>query len=183
MQTLFIPEKIEIQLVDALGKPITQDKILIGIRTFANRKNSVDLSPFLSDEDGVIKITADDIKERFDVFVSYGLMDYVSLESAKPLIEFYYWGNTHLNQYIQYWTSIFINKKDNKKYEMWDEQLGKLQKEFAIIEKREREELKIFETCFNRKIKQAEDVTLIQDTWDRANTELKYNAKITFHLQ
>ena len=182
MQTLYIPEKIEIQLEDALGNPILRDKILIGIRTFANHKNNVDLSPFLSDKNGIIKITADDIKERFNVFVSYGLMDYVSLESAKPMVEIYNWGNDSLNRYIDYWTNILKNKKAIKQYEMLVDQLGKLQKEFDDVEKRERQELEIFESCYNRKVSQVEDVVLIEDKWDKPNRELNYQAKLTFDL-
>ena len=192
MQTLYIPEKIEIQLEDALGNPILRDKILIGIRTFANHKNNVDLSPFLSDKNGIIKITADDIKERFDVFVSYGLMDYVSLESAKPMVEIYYWGNNSLNRYLNYWTKILEEKKDPKRFEKtwgeklanaWKDKLTELESEFVAIEKRERQELKIFESCYNRKASQIEDVVLIEYKWDKPNKELNYHAAITFNLK
>ena len=192
MQTLFIPEKIEIQLVDALDKPICQDKILVGIRTFANHKNSIDLSPFLSDENGIIKITADNIKERCEISVSYGLMDYSELESAKPFIEIYYWGNTSLNRYIDYWAKILEEKKDPKRFEKtwgeklanaWKDKLTELESEFVAIEKRERQELKIFESCYNRKASQIEDVVLIEDKWDKPNKELNYHAAITFNLK
>jgi hypothetical protein len=134
MQTLFIPDKIQIDFLDGNNNPLRQDKILIGIRTFANHKNDIDLSPFLTDSMGSLTINSVDIKDRFDSFVSYGLMDYSSLETAKPGIEIYFWGNKSLDRYIDYWTKLLNGKKDLKQFEMWGDQLGKLPKEFAKIE-------------------------------------------------
>lgn len=72
---------------------------------------------------------------------------------------------------------MLSGKKDLKQFEMWDDQLGKLQKEFAKIEQREREELKIYETCFNKTAKFSDDIILVKDNWDKPNNELKYNVK------
>jgi len=84
---LTIPEKITIFLTDLEGQAIKQDKILVGIRTFATHKNDINLSPFLSDKDGKIEITKKDIQYQADNLISYGIMDYSSLETAKPNIE------------------------------------------------------------------------------------------------
>lgn len=102
MQTLFIPEKIQIELLDAKGNSLRQDKILISIKIFANHKNDINLSPFLSDKNGIVTITNTDIKNRFDNFVSYGLMDYSSLESAKSGVQINYRGNESLDRYINH---------------------------------------------------------------------------------
>ena len=178
MQTLFIPDKIQIDFLDGNNNPFRQERILIGIRTFANHKNDIDLSPFLTESSGSLIITSADIKERFDNFVSYGLMDYSSLETAKPKIEIYFWGNKSLDRYITYWTKLLSGKKDLKQFEMWGDQLGKLQKEFAKIEQKEREELKVYETCFNKKTKFSDDLILVKDNWDKPNGELIYKVKL-----
>lgn len=178
MQTLFIPDKIQIDFLDAENNPLRQDKILIGIRTFANRKNDIDLSPFLTDKNGTIKITFQDIKNNFDNFISYGLMDYSSMESAKPEIEIYFWGKKSLDSYINYWTRILENKDDLKQFEKWGNKLGKREIESAKIERREREELKIFLTCFNRTIKKYDDIIIVKDNWDRENDIVEYNVKL-----
>jgi hypothetical protein len=178
MQTLFIPDKIQIDFFDGNNNPLRQDKILIGIRTFANHKNDINLSPFLTDSSGSVTITSVDIKERFDNFVSYGLMDYSSLETAKPKIEIYFWGNKSLDRYISYWTKLLSGKKDLKQFERWGDQFGKLQKEFAKIEQKEREELKLYETSFNKSTKISDDLILVSDSWDKQNTELKYRVKL-----
>ena len=178
MQTLFIPDRIQIDFLDGNNNPLQQDKTLVGIRTFANHKNDIDLSPFLTDISGSLTITSADIKERFDNFVSYGLMDYSSLETAKPNIEIYFWGNKSLDRYINYWTKLLSGKKDLKQFEMWGDKLGKLQKEFAKIEQREREELRIYETCYNKTTKFSDDIILVKDSWDKPNSELKYKVKL-----
>ena len=178
MQTLFIPEKIKIELLDAKGNPIHQDKILIGIKTIANHKNNISISPFLSDKNGIIIITAADIKNAVDNFVSYGLMDYSSLESAKPEIEIIYWGTERLDRYINYWTELLENSTDLKQYEVWGDKLGKRERENAEIERRERHELELRTTCYNRTVKQKSDITIIKDNWDKPNAELNYKVNL-----
>lgn len=181
MQTLFIPKKIKIEFLDAKGNPIHQDKILIGIKTIANHKNNISISPFLSDKNGIIIITAADIKNTVDNFISYGLMDYSSLESAKPEIEIIYWGTERLDRYINYWTELLENSTDLKQYEMWGDKLGKRERENAEIERRERQELELRTTCYNRTVKQKSDIAIIKDNWDKPNAELNY--KVTFDLK
>jgi len=174
MQTLFVPDKIHIDFLDSNNNSLQQDKILIGIRTFANHKNDIDLSPFLTDRLGSLTITSADIKKRYNNFVSYGLMDYSSLETAKSGIEIYFWGNERLDRYINYWTKLLSGKKDLEQFEIWGNQLGKRQKEFAEIE---REELTLYETCYNRTTKFSDDLILVKDDWDKPNSELKYKVK------
>ena len=174
MQTLFIPEKIIIELKDKNGNSFNQKNILFGIKTFANRRNDIELSPFLSNENGVITITKNNIEKKLENFYSYGLMDYSSIESAKPEIEIYYWGNKNLENYIIYWSKILSGKTDLKQFEIWGEKLGKREIESAKIEKRERNEMEIYYSCKNREFKQIENVTIIKDNWEKPKMELNY---------
>jgi len=178
MKTLYIPDKIDIDFLDANENPIHQENILVGIRVLANHKNDIDLSPFLTDRSGHLTITSENIKYRYENFISYGLMDYSSLESAKPEIEIYFWGNKSLNKYIEYWSNILSKKTDFKQFEKWGDSLGKLQKEFALIEQKEREDLKIFEGCFNHNVHQREDISIVIDSWDKPSPQRTYKAII-----
>jgi len=180
MQTLFLPDVIHIDFYDKNGNALHQENILIGIHTFATRKNNIDLSPFLSDKDGYITITKEHLQKRADFFISYGIMDYGSLDSAKPEIQIYFWGNDSIDRYMDYWEMILKSKKDRQQYEMWGDIMGKFAKESAELEIREREELHLFETCFNRKTKQRQDVILVSDTWDKPIREKNY--KITLSV-
>jgi hypothetical protein len=178
MQTLFIPDKIKINLVDKHGNPLRQGNILIGIHTFATHKNNINISPFLSDTNGQFFITKAQVKERANIFIDYGLMDYDSLESARPGIKIYYWGNQSLDRYINYWTMLLKNKKTRVKTEMEIKLLGHLEKRFAEIVKRETEDLEIYSNCFNRKTNFSDDIILINDYWDKPENEKVYTATL-----
>mgnify|MGYP003678727195 FL=1 len=147
---------------------------MIGIKTRANRKNDINLSPFLTNKDGRITITAKDIKECNDNFISYGIMDYSSLESAKPEIEIYLWGTTSLQNYIDYWSRILENKTDLKQFEKWGDKLGKRDIECAQIEKREREEFELFKNFHNWNMNIQDDFVLLRDTWDKSSNFKEY---------
>lgn len=173
-----LPDKIEIQFYDKADKPLRQENLLVGIRTFATHKNDIDLSPFLSDNNGLVTITQDDLKQTADNFISYGLMDYVSLESAKPNIEIYFWGNDSLKKYFDYWTWLLVDKKDLKNYEKWGDTLGKWDIKAAMIEKQERDIYAKFDTCFNRQTKIKTNLTLVKDDWDGTQKTKFYKVHI-----
>ena len=105
-------------------------------------------------------------------------MDYGSLESARPNIQIYYWGNKSLNRYINYWTMLLKNKKTRVKTEMEIKLLGHMEQRFAEITKRETEELKIYSTCFNRQTNLSDDVILFSDNWDKPENEKRYTATL-----
>ena len=174
MQTLFIPEIIRLEILGKSGDPFRQENILVGIKTFATHKNDIDISPFLSDKEGCITISKEQLSHRADIFISYGLMDYVSLVYAKPDIQIYFWGNNSLDRYINYWSTLLNHKKNRKQTEMEIKLLKKFEKDFAEIEKRETEELKVFSSCFNKNTKQKEDIILVTDIWDKSCAEKNY---------
>jgi hypothetical protein len=179
MQTLFIPDIIQIDIADKIGNPVRQENILLGIKTFATHKNDIDLSPFLTDSEGHITITKEQIQNRADIFISYGIMDYVGLDYAKPNIKIYYWGNDSLDRYINYWTMLLKNRKDKWQYEKSGNIMGKFATQAAELEIREREELNIFETSFNRKTKQKHDIILTEDLWNNPSTEKTYQVTLS----
>jgi len=174
MQTLFIPDIIRLEITGKTGDPFRQENILVGIKTFATHKNDIDISPFLSDKEGGITITKEQLSHRADIFISYGLMDYVSLIYAKPGIQIYFWGNNRLDHCISYWSSLLNHKKNRKQTEMEIKLLKRFEKDFAEIEKRETEELEIYSSCSNRNTTQKEDIILVSDIWDKPCAEKIY---------
>jgi hypothetical protein len=180
MQTLFLPEIIHIDFYDKNGIALQQENILMGIHTFATHKNNIDLFPFLSDKNGHITITKEQLQSRAHIFISYGIMDYHSLDSAKPGIQIYIWGTESIDRYVDYWKMILKNKKDIQQYRMWGDIMGKSARQSAELELRERENLYSFETCFNRTTKQRQDIILVTDIWDKPMKEKNY--KITLSV-
>lgn len=110
-QTLFIPEHIHIEFFDENGKPFKQSGILIGIKTYANHKNDINISPLLSDKNGHINIIKTQLLEKANDFISYGIMDYVPLEYSKPIVELYFWGKRNINIYLGYDIDDELKKK------------------------------------------------------------------------
>ncbi|HMG83564.1 MAG TPA: hypothetical protein VK559_11060 [Ferruginibacter sp.] len=179
MQTLFIPDLIKINIQDQNGNLFKQENILLGIKTIATHKNDIDLSPFLTDSQGYITITKEQIKNRADIFISYGLMDYVGLEYAKPNIQIYYWGNDNLDKSITHWKQILNNKKNKPQNKNTESIMREFAKQFAEIEIRESEELNLFENSFNLKTKQRQDIILIEDQWDAPIKEKTYTLTLS----
>jgi len=179
METLFIPDIIHIDLTDKIGNPFRQENILVGIQTYATHKNSIDIYPFLSDEDGLLTITKEDIKKQANIFISYGIMDYAPLEYAKPDITIYYWGTDKLDKCINYWSMLLRDKKNRKLTEMEMKLLSHLAQKSADTEKREIEELKIFSSCFNRTRNQKENIILVADSWNEFAREKNYKASLS----
>jgi hypothetical protein len=167
MQTLYLPGTVFIDFFDKNGSPVLQENILVGIHTFSTRKNNIDLSPFLSDKEGRITITKGQLENQANIFISHGIMDYCSLESARPDIQIYFWGNNSIDRWIDYRNMALKNKKDGHQYKQWDDVMEKLAKPRAEFEIREQKEFQQFEQCFNRKTKQQQDIILVTDTWDK----------------
>jgi hypothetical protein len=178
MQKLFIPEIIHIEILDKNGDPFRQENVLIGIQTFATHKNNISLSPFLSNEDGRITITKEQIITREYRVIIYGLMDYVGLISAKPDIEIYFWGNNKLDNYINYWENLFNYRKSGEQAKMLNKLLGRVEFRSTDSHKEEEEEFEIYSTCFNRTTDQKEDIILVTDIWDKPMKERNYRVRL-----
>lgn len=100
------------------------------------------------------------------------------METEKPEIEIFYWGNKNLESYIKFWTKMLVASEGMGKMEMWSESLRLHQIQFRKREENERKNHGLYETCFNRTTKIYDNITLIQDRWDKAKSELKYTVKL-----
>ena len=179
MQTLFIPDIIHIVFNDKIGNSLRQENILVGIHTFATYKNNIDIAPFLSDKNGQLTITKHQVQERVDDFISYGLMDYASVESAKPNIQIYFWGNDRLDRYILYWSSLLDDKK-HRKQTIVDLATGKPREmDFSDLRKKEAQNLQVYSSCLNRTSNQRQDLILIEDIWDEPVSEKNYHVNLS----
>jgi hypothetical protein len=176
-QTLFIPNKIQIEFRNKNDEPLHQADILIGIDTFANHKNNINISPFVSDKNGIVNITKTQIQEKADNFISYGLMDYMSLESAKPEVKLYFWGNNSIKIYLGYEIDpelarvLFLYNTDLSA----DDYLRQ-----RVEQKKQEKDYPIFEYCFNRSTQIQENLILAEDSWDKPQDKVYYKVKLPF---
>jgi len=168
---LVIPEHIEIQLTTSAGVPYKQSNVIVGIHSFATRKNDIELSPFISDKNGIITITKDQIIERARNFISYGIMDYNSLESAKSTVELFIWTKDKIQRYLNYWEPLV---KENPTKNLADWQIRVMDKEMLAIQEREQNEVELIKKSHNANSISKE--FKIKMTWDGKET----NFRITF---
>ena len=124
-------------------------------------------------------ITKKQLIERKDLFISYGLMDYQSIESAKPEIEICLLGKQSIEREINYLKRILQGKKDLDLYNRLGNKVGKQVIKSAEIERQEREDLDVFESCFNHHLKFKTDITLVTDKWDKPCSIKNYKATIS----
>lgn len=171
---LQVPDIVNIDFVDNVGKPLRIENILIGIQTFATYKNNINCFPFLSDKDGRITITKADIKDRANNFVYNGIMDYSELESAKPEIEIYLWGNTAIDRCITGWRENLARRNGRLEVNQFGKNSKLLLTPSKETEARERQELILFETCFNRSLQQLDNIVLVKDKWDTKGSQKSY---------
>lgn len=87
MASLLMPDKIVLRLVDSGSNPVHMANILFLVRTFAKRKNDFQLGPFVTDEEGVVTITKQDLLAEATAHYDSGLMDYDAVENCQPMVE------------------------------------------------------------------------------------------------
>lgn len=175
-----IPDTIKIEFQDNDNSPLFQDNILVGIKTFATHKNNIDVSPLVTDKNGTITILKKELKELSNQYISLGLMDYTSLESAKENIEIYFIGTLNLGNRIRYIEQLIKNSHYLKQLEIWGNKLNKFDKEMALIEKRNIELLEQYSNSFNATSNIKMDTILVSDLWDKPEAERHYICRLNF---
>jgi hypothetical protein len=179
---LFIPDILKIELRDKSDRPLKRSDILLGIRTRATHKNDINISPLTSNDSGIIEVTADDIRRISDKFISGGLMDYSSLESAKPEIEIYYIGTISINKWASYLQETVDIWPDNKQQFVSENPnaskrlLPDLEKEIENTKL----EIKFLTKSFNAKSSTQDDITLFRDIWNSPSKKKEVLIKLDF---
>jgi len=56
MESIVLPEKVVLRLLDSDGNPLRMPNVLFAVKAFAKRKNDFDLGPFVTNDDGVVTI-------------------------------------------------------------------------------------------------------------------------------
>jgi hypothetical protein len=94
---LQLPERVLIRVATRAG-PVTARRdvayggppLAFGVRTFARVKNDYHLGPFFSDQ-GVVRITREELERSVRIELSFGLMDYRPLDECFALVEIAHW--------------------------------------------------------------------------------------------
>jgi len=110
MNKFIIPDKVTVKLVKPRQQDFPVDHILLYIKTNARHKNDFCLGPFVSDKDGIIKITKADIENEVTATYESGLMDYSNIENCFTFVELRLYEQAEIDKMInirtKVWTSL-----------------------------------------------------------------------------
>ena len=82
------PEAAEIQLMAGTpARPMRLSGVVFAVRLLARHKNDYVLAPFVSDADGVVRITGETCMALVDAEHDSGLMDYAGIDQCDPRVE------------------------------------------------------------------------------------------------
>jgi len=87
MASLVLPEKVTLRLIDSERKDLHVANVLFVVHAFANYKNDFTLAPFVSDTDGIVTISRNELLAEASAHYDSGLMDYRPLEDCKQEVE------------------------------------------------------------------------------------------------
>ena len=170
-QTLFVPEHITIELLNKKNEPFRCANVLLGIKTYASYRNDIDMSPLVSDADGLITITKAEIMEIVKEFIMGGIMDYSSLESANPDVEIYFWGKSDVNIYLGYEIDPHLEASLRFSIPNFDTEHFKKQR---IEQMKDEKDYAIFKNCFNLKSDIVNNLVCLKDSWGKPQKEANY---------
>lgn len=168
---LIIPDKIVIQLTNLKGEELNIKDVLISIGTKATLKNSIELSPFKSDEKGKFIVTKKEILKQAETVYKSGLMDYVSIETASSEIEIKIIEQSVVLKRIDYITNKLAIIDKNKEYfktTASGENLNMLLQGAISSSKDLAEVLNLYESSYNKTLQL--DCITIHDNWNKEQT-------------
>jgi hypothetical protein len=116
MTKFILPDKITVKLVKQRQQDIPVDNILLYIKTHARHKNDFYLGPFVSDKNGVITITKNDLDNEVTATYESGLMDFSSIENSFTFVELRLYDQNEIDKMIESrtksWTSLLKGEKE-----------------------------------------------------------------------
>lgn len=103
MGAFCFPEIVRIQLVrwDQERTAAALPGVIFQIHVFARQRNDYLLAPFFSNEMGLVEISRADLESAVEVQLAAGLMDYVGITGAFPLVEMRHWSQEDIDRAIQ----------------------------------------------------------------------------------
>jgi hypothetical protein len=135
-------------------------------------KNDINLSPFVTNAAGIIDISREDILKRADIFISYGLMDYIELESSKPNIEIYFLGNRQINIYL----GTEIDPELEKSLLTYTPHFDIVDFKQQMIERgKNKGDYELYANCYNRSTKIIDNIILVKDSWSKKRNKVFYS--------
>jgi hypothetical protein len=133
--------------------------VILGVHLFASRKNDFYLGPYVSNADGIVVITKEDLYHDVEATYDSGLMDYVSVETCHTLVE------------IELKTADDIEKALHSREKVWTMLLKGETERWGTIKNL----LKTYKTSANKNLDVSKEFSRIRDDWDGRRDEYEYD--------
>lgn len=119
MESIVLPEKVVLRLVDPGGNPVRLQGVLFNIHVFAKRKNDFHLGPFITNDDGISTISKRDLLAGAEAHYDTGLMDYHNIQDSKPDVLIVAMTQENIDQALlartKVWTSLLSGEAERWK--------------------------------------------------------------------
>ena len=116
MNKFIIPDKVTVRLIKPRQQDFPVDNILLYIKTYARHKNDFCLGPFVSDQEGIISITKNEIEREVTATYESGLMDYSGIENCFTFVELRLYDQDEIDKMIKsrskVWTTLLKGEKE-----------------------------------------------------------------------
>lgn len=116
METLILPERATIQLIDEDNSQVKVPNVLFAITAFARRKSDFHLSPFATSDTGLATITKKELEAEVAANYDYGLMDYADIAECSPSVEIRLLTDEDIARAVEarknVWTALLDGERD-----------------------------------------------------------------------
>ena len=160
MNSLVLPNRVVIQLVDKNLFPLKLGGVLFQVQLFASHKSDLTLQPFASDGDGLVTISRKELDAEIAANYDSGLMDYAPVSDCASTVEIRLLAEDDIHHAVEArrtWKRLLAGERDR-----WNsmEQL-----------------LNVYRRAKNASLF-SDQSPPIHDAWDKAGAEYSYNCVV-----
>jgi hypothetical protein len=116
MESLILPARVAIQLVDRNGGALKTPNVLLRITAFAARKDDFLLQPFASDNDGLVTILKKDLEAEVAACHDSGLMNYGHIRECSSSVAIRLLTDEELKKVVdarsKIWNNLLMGERD-----------------------------------------------------------------------
>jgi hypothetical protein len=161
MNSLVLPNKVVIKLLDKHLLPVRLAGVLFNVRLFARHKDNFTLGPYASDGDGLVTILREEIDAEINANYDSGWMNYGRVSDCVPAVE------------IRLLSEDDIHRAVEARKKVWKDLLAGERDRWSSMEQL----LTVYESAKNVSLL-IDESTPIRDEWDEDGAEYSYNCVV-----
>jgi hypothetical protein len=133
---LHLPQRVTARLETVSGEPFRRADVLFGVHAAAQLKNDYWLGPYPTDENGVARISRDDLLADIEATHDSGLMDYAGIGTCAPVVEIMIWTAEGIRKALtarrETWRSLL--KGEDRRWKSLAELIGLYERALSVLD-------------------------------------------------